>query len=142
MATISPHDAENAMSQPSGSLDAQSSKRNVGGCSQIVDPRSHKEGIRRHVLLHENRISDYWTGRRCRQVSDTLRIHGDWKSWGSTSRFHCIWYLLEACRSALHGITLAQSQAPGDRPQALEACFLRGAFVLPTLFRFICRARP
>lgn len=57
MATISPHDAENAMSQPSGSLDAQSIKRNVGGCSQIVDPRSHKEGIRRHVLLHENRIS-------------------------------------------------------------------------------------
>jgi hypothetical protein len=32
-ATISPRDAENAMSQPSGSLGVQSSKRNVGGGS-------------------------------------------------------------------------------------------------------------
>jgi len=72
------------MSQPSGSQDAQSRKRNVGGGRQNVDPRSHKEGIRRHVVLH------YWTGGSFRQVSGTLRVHGDWKSWKSTSRFHRI----------------------------------------------------
>jgi hypothetical protein len=124
--------------------DAQSRKRNVGGGRQNVDPRSHKEGLRSRGYLtpcRASQISHYWTGGSFRQVSNTLKVHGDWKSWRSTSRFHRIWYLLEACRSAIHVVTLSQSQTPGDRPLALEACFLGGAFVLSSLFRFIYRAR-
>jgi hypothetical protein len=121
------------MSQPSGSPDAQSSKRNVGGRAKIFTERHTKRAFDA-MSCHENRISDYWTGRRSvkTQVSATLRVHGDWKSWRASSRFHCIWELIEACRSAIHAVTLSQSQTPGDRPLALEACFLQ--YVEPSSF--------